>query len=76
VVPSGATTTPNIISISGNKSANGNGATENCGTTKGGGVRTSISMQGPLLAFNPVVGFLCELQQNYRGVKIEKLQNL
>jgi hypothetical protein len=68
--------TPSIISISGSKSASGNGSTKNCGTIGDGGARTSTSMRGSLLAFNPVVEFFCELQWNYRGAKIEKLQNL
>jgi hypothetical protein len=59
VAPSGATITLNN-SISGNGSASGNGATERGGTTKGGIIGASISTQGPLLVFNPVVEFFSD----------------
>ncbi len=42
----------------------------------GGGVRASIYTWGPLLIFNLVVEFFCELRWNYQGVRIKKLQSL
>jgi hypothetical protein len=42
----------------------------------GGGARESINMQGPLLAFNPIVEFFCGLWWNYQRVRIEKLRSL
>jgi hypothetical protein len=41
VAPSGAMTTLDIGSVSGSENANGNGATESGGTTRGGGVGAS-----------------------------------
>jgi hypothetical protein len=46
---------------SGSQNANGGGAIGSGGITKGGGARTSISTWGPLLVFNLVVEFFCEL---------------
>jgi hypothetical protein len=60
--------TPNISLASGNRSATGSG-----GIIGGGGARASISTWGPLLIFNPVVEFFCELWWNYQGVKTKKL---
>jgi uncharacterized membrane protein YgcG len=63
VAPSGATTILNISSSnkSGSGSASGSGTTGSGGTTRGGGARASISTQGPLRVFNPVVEFFHEL---------------
>jgi hypothetical protein len=69
-------TTPSIILVNGSKSANGNGAIGNVGTTGCGGARASTNTWGPLFAFNLVVEFFHELQWNYRRVRIEKLQDL
>jgi hypothetical protein len=57
--------TPNISSTSGSKSGSG--------TIGSGGARASINTQGPLPTFNLIVELFYELQQNYQGVRIEKL---
>jgi hypothetical protein len=53
--------TLNISLANGSKSTNGNGATKNGGSIGGGGVRSFISMGGPLFAFIPVVDFFRKL---------------
>ncbi len=57
MAPSGANITPNNSSANGSKIVGGNGAIGSGGTIGGGGARTSIHMQGPLPAFNPIVQF-------------------
>jgi hypothetical protein len=65
VAPNGATTTPDINLINGSENANGRRATKSGGTTEDGGVKTSISTQGPSPIFYPVVDFFHELWWNY-----------
>ncbi len=60
----------------GSWNASGNGTTRSGGTIGGGGVRATISTWGPLLVFNPIMEFFCELQHYYQGVRTKKLQNL
>jgi hypothetical protein len=76
VAPSGATITPNINSANGSRSISGSGTIKIGGTIGGSGAKASTNMWGPLPVFNPVVKKFHELQQNYQGVKIEKLQSL
>jgi hypothetical protein len=71
-----ATSIASISSTSGSGNTNVNGTTKSGGTTKGGGVGAIINMRCPLLAFNPIVEFFCELQRNYQKVRIKKLQSL
>ncbi len=74
--PNVATSIASISSTSGSGNTNVNEATKSGGTIEGGGVRAITNMRCPLLAFNPIVEFFCELQQNYQRVRIEKLQSL
>jgi hypothetical protein len=82
MAPNGAMVTLGISSTNGNGNVNCSGVTRNGGTVgsggiiRGGGVGASISTWGPLFAFNPIVEFFHELQQNYQGLRIEKLQRL
>ncbi len=73
---SGVMVTSSMSSESGSKNAIGSGTTKSGGTTRGGGARASITTRGPLLAFNLIVEFFCELRHNYKGVRIEKLWSL
>jgi hypothetical protein len=61
VTPSGAIITPSISLANGSGSVSGIGTTKSGGTIGGGGARASISTWGPLLIFNQVVEFFCEL---------------
>jgi hypothetical protein len=74
VALSDAMATFSISSISGSKS--GSGTTESGGIIKGGGAWAFINTRGPLPTFNLIVKKNYELQWNYKGVKIEKLQSL
>jgi len=82
MTPNGAMVTLGISSTSGSGNTNCSGIIRNGGIIgsggiiRGGGVRASISTWGPLFAFNPIVEFFHELQQNYQGLRIEKLQSL
>jgi len=76
VPPSVATSIVSISSANGSRNTNVNRATKSGGTIEGGGVREITNMRCPLLAFNPIVEFFCELQRNYQRVRIEKLQSL
>jgi len=69
VVPSGASTTFGISSISESKSATDSGTTRSGGITKGGGVGASISTWAPLPIFNPFMEFFHELRWNHQGVR-------
>jgi hypothetical protein len=73
MAPSVTTTILGISLANGNRSISDIGAIRTSGTIGGGGAKASISMQGPLPIFNPVVEFFHELQQNYQGVRIQKL---
>jgi hypothetical protein len=73
VAPSVAMATPSISSTNGSRSAISSGNTINGGITEGGGARASTSTWGPLPIFNLVVEFFRELQQNYQGVRTQKL---
>ncbi len=67
MAPSGAMATLNISLANGSKNTNGNGATKNggtignCGSTRGGGVRSFVNIRGPLLTFILVVDFFRKL---------------
>jgi len=63
--------TPNISSTSGSKS--GSGTIGSGGTIEGGAPRASINTRGLLPTFNLIVELFYELQQNYQGIRIEKL---
>ncbi len=76
VVPSGASTTFGISSISESKSATDSGTTRSGGITKGGGVGASISTWAPLPIFNPFMEFFHELRWNHQGVRTKKLWSL
>jgi hypothetical protein len=62
MAPSGVMTILGINSVSRHGSTKGSGATGSGGTTRGGGVGAPTSTWGPLLIFNLVVEFFCELQ--------------
>jgi hypothetical protein len=62
-----------LLTLNGRRNTNGSGAIGCGGTIGGGGAKKTTSMQGPLPIFNLVVEFFCQLQQNYQGVRIEKL---
>ncbi len=64
-------------STSGGGSVSGGGTNKNGETTKSGSINPSMNMWGlNLHAFNPIMEFLQELQQNYQGIQIEKLKSL
>ncbi len=59
------------MSVSGSGTTTSGGTIKGSGTTEGCGEGASISMWGPLLAFNLVVEFFHELWHNYQGVRTE-----
>jgi hypothetical protein len=71
------TTLANTNLINGNGNVGSSGSIEGSGTTRSGGIGPSTNARGPLLAFNLVVEFFCELWRNLlRGVRTKKLKNL
>jgi hypothetical protein len=64
-----------VINLNSNVTS-GSGSSNGSGTMGSGGTKPSTSAWGPLLAFNLVVEFFHELQWNYQGVRIVKMQKL